>query len=293
MSAPRFDYAAFDLDGTLLDEDGTIAERTVTGLRGLRTAGVALFVVSGRSPSLVRLLGLAPRVLALFEPVMVLRDGDITWHWRTDTVATMRTLPAEVVPTLTAHFPDLVVDTGEGLVASSRRAAMGHAAFFGCPRSSIGVAGGPPAAPAAKVTIYAEPTEVRATLRGLHGYTFDAASEGKRCSVVPEGSCKTVGLADVLARHYDGATLASVVAFGDGPNDACLLGHAGAGVAMAVADPDTAGQATIQLTGSLAEYLTESFPAGLDRTRGSTTGVCRHGRSPATAGGDQPAAPAG
>src|SRR5260370_25934496 len=89
----RFDYAVFDLDGTLLDGDGTISDSTVTGLRELRRRRIALFIASGRSPYLVRLLRLAPPVLALFEPYMSLRDGDIIWNWRTELVETMRTRP--------------------------------------------------------------------------------------------------------------------------------------------------------------------------------------------------------
>jgi len=139
--ARPFDYAAFDLDGTLLNDNGAISDDTVAGLRRLKGERIALFIVSGRSPYLVRLLGLAPDVVELFEPTMVLRDGDIIWNWRTDSVEAMRTIPDAVIPTLASYsFPDFVVDTGRGLVASSRRAAAGHAVFYRCPRSSIIVA---------------------------------------------------------------------------------------------------------------------------------------------------------
>ncbi|HEY3609016.1 MAG TPA: HAD hydrolase family protein [Pseudonocardiaceae bacterium] len=293
----RFDYAVLDLDGTLLDETGTITDATVSGLRKLRSEGIVLFIASGRSPYLVKLLDLGPQVLALFEPHMVLRDGDIIWNWHTDTVESMRTVPDAVVPALAAHpFPDFVVDTGQRLLASSRRAATGHAFFYGCPRSWLTVADGPPATPAAKVTIYADAAAVLAALHGIDGYSFEAAPEGRRCSVVPAGSCKTAGLGKLLAHRYHEPTLARVIAFGDGGNDACLLSRAGAGVAMAVSDPDTARNATLQLTGSLGAYLNEDFPAGLDRTRGDTSGGARHqhGRPAAAAAApDGSAEPAG
>ncbi len=284
MTAGAFKYAAFDLDGTLLDQDGKIDDDTVAGVRRLRSERITLFVVSGRSPDLVKVLGLAPQVLDLFEPRMVLRNGDIIWNWRTNTVESIRPIPDAVLPTLAHSFPDFVADTEQGLVASSRRAAAGHAVFYGCPRSSITVADGPPTMPAAKVTIYADPTRVSAALRGIDGCTFDAAEEGRRCSVIPTGSCKTVGLAELMARRYGQPTLDDVVAFGDGSNDACLLRCAGAGVAMAVSDPDAARSATIQLAGSLAAYLTEHFPAGLDKARGYVGGgSCCHERMSAAA----------
>lgn len=218
--------------------------------------GIANVIVSGRSPYLVQSLGLAPELLALFEPTMVLRDGDILWNWRTDTIEQQRTIPDTVVPTL--PFPDFVVDTGRCLVASSDRAADRHAVTYRCPRTSITVSARPPASSAVKVTIYADPAEVLAALHGLDGCAFTATARD-RCSVVPPNSCKAAGLT-VLLGHK---TLTKVIAFGDGANDACLLRSAGAGIAMAIADPDTARDATRQLTGPLAAYLTDEFPHGL------------------------------
>lgn len=267
-------YAALDLDGTLLDTDGTVSGPTLAGLRRLRDGGLALFVVSGRSPYAVRLLGLTRAVLDLLEPVMVLSEGDILWNWRTDSIEELRTVPDTVIPTLvTAGLNDFVVDTGSGLFASSRSAAIRHAIFYRIPRSSITVSDHPPATPAAKVTAYAEPAAVMAALRGIK-VSFHPAPEGRRCNVVPSGACKTAGLARLLARHYQEPTLSRVIAFGDGDNDACLLRTAGAGVAMAVSAADTAGGATLRLTGSLATYLNDEFPQGLDDPR---TGLrCSH-----------------
>lgn len=269
-------FAAFDLDGTLLDEDGTVSAITAAGLRRLRSKQMSLFVVSGRSPYAVEVLALSLEVLDLFEPIMVLRDGDILWNWRTHSIKAIRTIPKTVVPALLAHgINDFVADTGRSLVASSRRAAVAHAFFHQRLRSSITVADTPPAAPVAEVTIYADPHDVVGALQGIDGCSFHRAAVGKRCGVVPSGSCKTAGLTQLMAGSYAEPTLARVVAFGDGSNDACLLGSVGAGVAMAISDPDTARSATIRLTGSLATYLNEEFPGGL--VEAPRTGhPCRH-----------------
>jgi len=259
-----FRYAAFDLDGTLLAANLTVTDDTVAGLRRLRRLGISLVVASGRSPRLVTLLGLPSSLLAEFEPIMVLRDGDLLWNWRTDRILVMRTVPPAVVPVLTAHrFPDFVVDTGRHIVATSRRAVEQHSICYHCPKWSITVSDRPPAAPAAKVTVYADPPDVIAALRGIDGCTFSATPHDRRCSVVPAGSCKTAGMTRLMAGFYRERGLTRVVAFGDGGNDACLLGCAGAGVAMAVANPGAMKNATIQLTGSLADYLNDEFPDGL------------------------------
>lgn len=259
-----FKYAAFDLDGTLLSEDGTVSGNTQEGLRRLKQEEISLIVVSGRSPYLVRQLGLPPRLLDLFEPIMVLRDGDILWNWTADSIEAMRTVPDTVVPALlTRGLTEIVVDTGRSLVAPSKRAALRYAFFYRCARSSITIADRPPSTPVTKITVYADHHEVRAALAGVEGCSISVAEEGGRCTVVPFGSCKTAGLARLMTLVYQEPTLTRVVAFGDGRNDACLLRSVGAGVAMAASDPAAARGATMQLAGTLATYLNEEFPRGL------------------------------
>jgi hydroxymethylpyrimidine pyrophosphatase-like HAD family hydrolase len=262
--SPAYRYAAFDLDGTLLDDDSTISDDTLNGLRRLKDSQLELFIVSGRSPHAFRSLRLPDSVLSLFEPVMVLSDGDIRWNWRTDSIEELRGVPTTVVPTLLSHgIKDFVVDTGRGLVASSRSAAVGHAIYYQYPRSSITIKDHPAAAPATKVVVYAEPDAVTAALAGVDGCGLHPAPEGKRCNVVPADSCKSAGLARLLNLRYHEPTLARVVAFGDGDNDACLLRTAGAGVAMVVSMAGAVRGATIRLNSSLATYLNQEFPRGL------------------------------
>lgn len=260
-------YAAFDLDGTLLDSDCTLADDTLDGLQRLKKAHLALFVVSGRSPHAVRLLTIPDSILSLFEPVMVLSDGDILWNWRTDTIEDSRSVPITAVPALIANgIKDFVVDTGRELIASSRSAAIGHAIYYQYPRSSITI-NDRPTKSGSKITVYAEPEAVVTALAGVDGCGFHPAPEGKRCNVVPAGSCKGAGLARLLSLRYREPTLARVIAFGDGDNDACLLRTAGAGIAMAVSEADAVRGATMQLHNSLAAYLTTEFPRGLDVPR--------------------------
>jgi HAD superfamily hydrolase (TIGR01484 family) len=263
----RFAYAAFDLDGTLLGDDGTVSAVTEGALRRLKDERIALFVASGRSPYLVGQLNLAPALLQLFEPVMVLRDGDILWNWTTQSIEQMRTVPATVVPALlAAGIKDIVVDTGQRLVATSRMASTRYALFYRCPRSAIEISARPPSDPVTKVTVYAVPHEVTSALADVPQCQVNPGEERLRCTVVPYGSCKTAGISRLMAGVYGEPTLDRVVAFGDGSNDACLLRAAGAGVAMAVAHPETVQNATMQLRGTLAGYLAEEFPGGLGGT---------------------------
>lgn len=264
-----FRFAAFDLDGTLLGRDRAVDATTVDGLRRLRERGLSLIVVTGRSPYLVGQLGLAPGLLELFEPVMVLRDGDILWDWRTGTIEAIRTIPTRVVPALLARgHADLVVDTGRSLVATTARAAARHSAVYDCPLSAITVRAAPRRVPVCKVTVYG-PFDGEVP----DGCSIAPGRDNTRYSVVPAGSCKAAGLAGLLSGSYGEPDLAGVIAFGDGSNDACLLAATGAGVAMDVCDPATARAASLRLTGPLAAYLTGGIPDGLAARQ---PGSCTH-----------------
>src|SRR5262245_37781530 len=48
MPPPRFRMLAFDLDGTLLERDGTLSEASVAGLQRLSKRGVELVAATGR-----------------------------------------------------------------------------------------------------------------------------------------------------------------------------------------------------------------------------------------------------
>jgi hydroxymethylpyrimidine pyrophosphatase-like HAD family hydrolase len=266
-------YAVFDLDGTLLGSDGTVSEVTRAGLHRLKRQRFALLVASGRSPYLVEQLRLAPGLLDLFEPIMVLRDGDILWNWTTRTIEEMRRVSETVVPALhAAGVPDFVVDTGSRLVATSPVAAARYALFYRCRRSAIEVSATPPAAPVTKLSVYAGGDHVRRALAGVAGCRINEAPERRRCTIVPSGSCKAAGTAHLLSTVHSEPTLDRVVAFGDGSNDACLLGTVGVGVAMAVSHPDAVQRATIQLRGTLEHFLTEEF------SRGGLAAAVRAGR---------------
>jgi hydroxymethylpyrimidine pyrophosphatase-like HAD family hydrolase len=269
-------FAAFDLDGTLLDDDGTVSATTVAALRRLKDDRFVLLVASGRSPYLVDQLDLPPDLLALFEPVMVLRDGDILWNWRTRSIEEMRTVPDTVVPALhAAGVRDFVVDTGSRLVATSAVAAARYAVFYRCPRTAVEVSDTPPVTPVGKVSVYADGPDVRRALAGIPHCQVNVATERRRCTVVPAGSCKAAGVAHLLASAYGEPNLDAVVAFGDGGNDACMLGAVAVGVAMEVSHPDTVRRATLQLRGTLAGYLADGF-RGV--TGGSPRPGCAHRR---------------
>jgi hydroxymethylpyrimidine pyrophosphatase-like HAD family hydrolase len=249
-------YAAIDLDGTLLDPDGTVPERVERGLGVLRGHGVRLIIATGRSPYAVSRLGLRPAVLDLFEPAMVLRDGDVIFDRATQSAIVERHLPGTVVPGLVRRFPDVVCEYLDDVVATTRTAALRYALFYGFPRSAIRVDPGPAAEGACKVVVFGD---IPAALPPpTPGARLRRAPEGNRLVATPRASCKAAGLHYVLDRYHGVSGFATVMAIGDGANDECLLGVVEHGIAVVNAVPETAGRAALRLDGPLADFL-EAF----------------------------------
>jgi hydroxymethylpyrimidine pyrophosphatase-like HAD family hydrolase len=266
-------FAAIDLDGTILDSTGAVSGRMETGLRALRRRGTRLIVATGRSPYGLDQLRLAPRLLSLFEPIMVLRDGDILWDRRTNAATHQRSLPMDAPPAVRATFSHVICEYPNSIVATTGLAAARYALFYRFPRSAVRLNPELEATPALKVVAFFDPkVHVAAPRLDEANGRLDRASG--RLVVTPRDSCKAAGLRWVLSRFYGEPGFDRVMAIGDGPNDECLLGAVRHGVAMTHAARRTAARASHTLAGPLEEFL-ESFgdrlPAATRRPQ-----PCRH-----------------
>jgi hypothetical protein len=242
--SPR--YAAFDLDGTLLDAESNLVSGALDGVRRLAALGLRAFLVSGRSSVSFRRLRLPD---GLFEADVLLSDGDVLLG-----AGLTRSLPDDVPELLRAKgVADFVVEQPDGPHASSRAAALAYAMAYRLPRGLVAVA--PVTGPAGAIVAFADP----ALLSGLPARA-EVLNHLGAVVLRPLGSCKANALGEVLSRRFGEAGLRGVIAFGDGPNDACLLGTAGFGVALT----DVAARhASIRLTEPLGDYLARLDPACL------------------------------
>ncbi|SCE10843.1 Hydroxymethylpyrimidine pyrophosphatase [Streptomyces sp. SolWspMP-5a-2] len=252
-------YAAFDLDGTLLDAEGRIPRATVAGIARLRGRGLLPVLVTGRSLPSFRRWRDADRVLDLCHPEVLLEEGDLVYDRGQDRHRAVAALPADAVARVRRACADVVASCDGRLLASTRRAAVAYAVAHGVPRDAIGI--GPPTGPSTRLMVFGEKppeppgTEGRA-LRGFGATLLTAAGRGK-----------AVGLAALLTDRFgerDG--LSRVVAFGDGDNDAGLLAGARLGIAVQGSSPAARAAADLCLDRPLEEYLATTDLAGPDPT---------------------------
>jgi len=223
-------YVAVDLDGTMLDRDGTVSERTERGLAALRERGMRLLIATARSPFSLSRLKLRPRLLDLFEPTMVLRDGDVILDRTTQAAVRARYLPPRAVTGVRDRYADVVCECLDEVVATTRTAALRYALLYGVPRSAVRVDPQLPAGGVCKVIAFDDLRDgsLPAAVPGAH---YRASPESSRLVATPTASCKAAGLLYVLGRYYGKHEFSAVMAIGDGANDKLMIEEAGLGIA--------------------------------------------------------------
>lgn len=238
---------ASDVDGTLIDEDERVTPRTRAAVAALVADGVPFVLATGRPPRWIQ-----PVVDGLgFAPLCVCGNGAVIYDSAADRILQSTALD---VPSL-EWIADLAerVLPGCGLAAERVGASAHDAAtpqFVSSPeyehawlnpddtqvaRSEV------VAAPAIKMLIRlrgATSADMRAALAprlaGRADVTY--STDNGLIEVSAPGITKAAGLATVAERL--GVQRATIIAFGDMPNDVPMLRLAGHGVAMGNGHPE-------------------------------------------------------
>jgi Cof subfamily protein (haloacid dehalogenase superfamily) len=245
MSLPLM--IASDVDGTLLDDDEAISERTRAAVRAAIAAGVTFVLATGRPPRWIE-----PVVDALgFAPIAVCANGAVVYDPAEDRIVSARTLSPDLLGELAEIATNVIPGAG---LAVERVGARAHDAATPQFVSSPGYEHAwlnPDntevslqdllSAPAVKLLIRrpgARSHDMAAALArhvDTQGDITYSTNNGL-VEVVPSGISKASGVAEVAGPL--GIAAEDVVAFGDMPNDVPMLVWAGHGVAMGNGHPE-------------------------------------------------------
>ena len=249
---------ATDVDGTLLDDDETVSDRTRAAVHAAVAAGAQFVLATGRPPRWIK-----PVVDALgLAPMAVCANGAVIYDPSTDRIVSARTLSADVLGELAEIATRVIPGAGLAVERVGRSAhdaatpqfvsSPGYEHAWLNPDNTEVSIEDLLSAPAAKLLIRragARSSDMAALLSqhvGLQGDITYSTDNGL-VEVVPLGISKATGVAELIGPL--GLTAADVVSFGDMPNDVPLLRWAGHGVAMANAHPDAA-EAADEITSS-------------------------------------------
>ncbi|UGT72073.1 HAD family hydrolase [Nocardia gipuzkoensis] len=247
LHLPKPKMVATDVDGTLIDHDERVTARTKAAVGALIADGVPFVLATGRPPRWI-----APVVQGLgYAPLCVCGNGAVIYDSAADRVLASMTLD---VPTL-SWLADVAERALPGCgLAAERVGESAHDAvtpqFVSSPQyehawlnpDDTSVAREEVIdAPAIKMLIRlpgARSSDMRTVLAPLIGERADItySTEHGLIELSAPGITKAAGLSVVAQRL--GVDEATIVAFGDMPNDVPMLTMAGHGVAMRNAHPE-------------------------------------------------------
>jgi hypothetical protein len=243
----RSRFVAIDLDGTVLGADDRLIGDVIVGLRHLRTHGLRVVLVTGRSVVALQALTWIDELFALCDHEVLVDEGDVVLDRRTGRVRCMAALPDAIVTRVTADCADIVMAAEGCLTATTRRAAVAYAHAYRIPRSLIQV--GEPHGLVNRITVFGEPPPP------IEGVAVDRIGPFSAAVLKNSYSGKAAGLACWLAGRFGEADLSRVIAIGDGDSDADMLSSSGIGVAVRDSSPVAIASASVHLDGPLGMFL--------------------------------------
>ncbi|MEO8528696.1 MAG: HAD-IIB family hydrolase [Pseudolysinimonas sp.] len=261
---------ALDIDGTILQEDGTISDAVTNAIHRVRDLGHEVMLATGRSMSMtlpiIAQLGITPSYLVCANGALVLRrDPFGPIEYVRDHVETFD--PSEVLTTIRGHLEhaSFAVEDADGvfrytgsfpdraLATSSRESSFDDLLSVAATRVVV-------ISPGHAIDDFLAVVE----RMGLHKVTYNVGWTAW-LDIAPDGVNKATGLERVRAAL--GIPASRVLTVGDGRNDIDMLEWtvAGGGVAVAMgqAPPEVIAVAS-EVTGTdladgLADVLSRHF----------------------------------
>ncbi len=238
---------ATDVDGTLLDDEERVTDRTRHVVQAAVASGTTFVLATGRPPRWI-----PPIVEALgFAPMAVCANGAVIYDPDQDRVISARTLPVDVLGELAEIATRVIPGVGLAVERVGRSAhdsatpqfvsSPGYEHAWLNPDNTEVSIEDLLSAPAVKLLIRkagarsSDMAEILAKHIGVQGDITYSTNNGL-IEVNPIGTSKATGVEE-LARPLEIAA-EDVVAFGDMPNDIPMLRWAGHGVAMGNAHPE-------------------------------------------------------
>ncbi|MGE6631473.1 HAD hydrolase family protein [Bacillus sp. NPDC077027] len=253
-------FAAFDLDGTLINEKGQLIGDVQGAVKKLRHKGITPLIITGRTYDSFFSLDFDPSFLNLFHHAVLINDGNVTCHHQERTFTVRNILE----PSLCQHLVSLldgkaefVIEASGKHIASSKSARLKYSMLYMLPRGRIEV-GDIRQHSFEHVTklfvLSADKMDVAKEVSHFNCHVADAHFLNAKV-ISPKGICKAALLKQHLIEYFGEQNLERVIAFGNGYNDRLLLKQAKCGIAVQDSHPSAIELCDIHLEESIPEFI--------------------------------------
>lgn len=245
-----FDLIAFDMDGTLLDDEKHVLPSTIEAIRAATSAGKVVAIATGRSPSMT----LPYRDLLPDVPYAICTSGAHLLDLRHDSLLAGHAFDPAVIPQLLqAHKgKDVMLEIFSGMEAYDPAGSLGHLERYGLQEfhdtfvrvcHEVDDIEGWVLSHASVIAKYIvhpvvgeDACDVLDRIREQHIPVEAAFSQANSLEISPKGVSKGTALEDLCGLL--GIPIERCIAVGDSGNDLEMLRAAGLGIAMGNASQD-------------------------------------------------------
>jgi len=263
LSTNNIKFAAFDLDGTLVDEKGKLIKNVQQGLENIKGRDIILFIVTGRTVDSFLSLNFSDEFLELFNENVFCADGNVIFNSKTKNIKTNIYLEKKLLYFLSKHFKsvsEFVIETKDGYYATSKCALIKHCFLFKMKRNQFKLINQEFSSlnHVAKIRMY--PMQELSLDLKYESVKFSCKIRYSRhfnSIILSPKICKAKALLKFICFEYGLEDLHHVIAFGDGENDSTILKESKFGIAMMKSHNLAIENCDLHLSIPISEYLTE------------------------------------
>ncbi|WP_144502489.1 HAD-IIB family hydrolase [Bacillus thuringiensis] len=257
----RHNVIVFDLDGTLINDEGNPFPEVIEGLRYLKSRGTQLFLATGRSVQSVKELSLPSEFIDLFVESIICNDGNVIYNRITESVKVLKSLAISTINELEEYIgteADFILQGKEGTFASNNIAAIKYATLYNVKRSGIYVFKKQNLSLENIFLIIIFPRDLKRYQISINKIVYSNQVEFlnnkfNRVKILPKDTCKAEGL-KMLFKKYK-YSLEGVIAVGNGENDITLLMKCSKGVCVMDSPDSLKAVSNIHLQQDIGAFL--------------------------------------
>ncbi|PRP92081.1 MULTISPECIES: HAD-IIB family hydrolase [Bacillus] len=264
MKLKEIKYAAFDLDGTLLDEKGRLFEGVKQGIELIVKNAITPIIITGRTYNSFCSLDLEKTFLNMFDDVVLLNDGNVSFHRKKELLTIKNKLSNKLFPYLYQIYKgnaEFVVEADGKHYASSRQAILKYSMIYMIPRKYMHLVDLDKEILEGITNIFVFPQKKIDLSKLTEQFTCNISDIDflNAMVITPCNSCKGVALEYHLREYFAEKNLQHVIAFGDGYNDCIMLRNCKVGVAVQRSHEAAIEHSNFHLDQPIGEFLYKIF----------------------------------